>query len=265
MNNHANKEVGGLYTHTEGYHDEDITWWEGRRVAGVSVGVIQFPANVPMPPGDIGNASTFNFPLLYEPIDVDPFDVVTTTPTEKVADIIAAAGKKLEMQGCRSIIGNCGFFGNYQSKVARKLNVPFYSSSLMQVPMILGSLGPEQKVGILTAAGSTLTSAPALNECGITDSSRVVIYGADDGAELQRIMTEKGRYNLKRFELELVALAKKMVNEHPDIGTILLECTEMSPHAFAVQDAVRLPVWDFTTMVNWIHLGAVRQPFKGFI
>jgi hypothetical protein len=256
---------GGLYNYTDGYTNEDVTWWKGRRVGGASIGVIQIPANLPMAPGNMGNASTFKFPVLYELLDVDPYKVFSAKAHAEVPEGIIQAGKKLEMQGCRAIMGNCGFFGNYQTEVASKLKIPFYSSSLLQAPMILNGIGSDQKLGILTASRPNLEKAPALKKCGVTDRSRVVIYGLENGPEWNIILTEKGRYNLKRFEHELVALAREMVNKHPEVSAILLECTEMPSHAFAIQDAVRLPVWDFTTMMNWIHLGNVRRPFTGFI
>jgi cardiolipin synthase len=43
----------------------------------------------------------------------------------------------------------------------------------------------------------------------------------------------------------------QMVSENKDIAVILLEYTELSPHAVAVQNAVRMPVWDYTTLTNW--------------
>jgi hypothetical protein len=43
----------------------------------------------------------------------------------------------------------------------------------------------------------------------------------------------------------------QMVSENKDIAVILLEYTDLSPHAVAVQNAVRMPVWDYTTLTNW--------------
>jgi hypothetical protein len=61
-----------MYTHSEYWGEEDVTWWEGRRVrvGGIAIGVIQLSANIPMIPGNMGNASTFDFPLMYEPMEV---------------------------------------------------------------------------------------------------------------------------------------------------------------------------------------------------
>jgi hypothetical protein len=56
-----------------------------------------------------------------------------------------------------------------------------------------------------------------------------------------------------------------MLQENDDIGAILLECTELSPHAAAVQEATRLPVWDYTTLTKWIYSGCIRRPFTGHL
>ena len=65
-------------------------------------------------------------------------------------------------------------------------------------------------------------------------------------------MANTGVYNPAKVEQEIVDVAKQMLQENDDIGAILLECTELSPHAVAVQNAVRMPVWDYTTLiVHW--------------
>jgi hypothetical protein len=169
------------------------------------------------------------------------------------------------MQGVRAIVGNCGFFANYQPQVAKEISVPFFSSSLMQIPMVMASIRPDQVVGVLTANGATLKSAPALKYSGVTDMARVVIYGAEHGENMKKILSDSDNYNMKGLEQELVALAKKMVKEHPEVGAVVLECTEFPPHAFAIQNTIRRNVWDFTTLVNWMHYGAVRRPFTGWM
>jgi hypothetical protein len=39
----------------------------------------------------------------------------------------------------------------------------------------------------------------------------------------------------------------------------------MPPYAKAVQDATGLPVWDFITLIDWIHDGVVKRRFEGFV
>lgn len=263
---HSNvKNAYEMYTHSQDWSEDDVVWWEGRRVGGIAIGVIQLSANIPMIPGNMGNASTFKFPILYEPMEVTGDMVVSTKPHPEVLKRSVEAARKLEAQGVRAICGNCGFFANYQKEVATELDVPFFSSSLLQIPLILISLKPDQKVGVITADGLKLTQAPALENCGVTDRSRIVIAGAENTSEMKKILGTTGAYNPRRFELQLVDIAKEMVSKNSEISAILLECTELPPHARAIQKAVAMPVWGFPTMVNWIYNGVVRRSFKGFI
>lgn len=71
--------------------------------------------------------------------------------------------------------------------------------------------------------------------------------------------------NSAKVRGEMVAAAKEMVAENPDIGAILLECSDMPPYAAAVQEAVNLPVYDFTTMIRWVESAVCRKPFYGYI
>jgi len=261
---------GDLYNEKPGYGDEDVTGWKGRYVYGPTVGILQLPANIPMLPGDMGNPTTFDFPVLYELIEeIDPFWVLADKPHPVVMKKLIAACKRLTMQGVTTIIGNCGFFANYQPEVSNSLDVgvQFFNGSLVQLPMLLTSVGANKKVGVLTASKKLLMPSPALKYSGVSDADmkRIVVYGNEDGKEMQKVTGETGRFNPKKLEKELVDLAKKMVKENPDVGAIVLECTEFPPYAYAIQDAVRLNVWDFVTLTNFMHAGAMRKPYTGWI
>ena len=259
---------GDLYYEKHGYADRVVAGWKGRSIYGATVGIIQLPANIPMLPGDMGNATTFDFPVVYEVIpDIDPFWVLAAEPHPEVLKRAIIAAHRLEMQGCRAIIGNCGFFANYQPEVANAITVPFFNGSLMQVPMALIAVGSNKKVGVLTANGELLKASPALRNSGVfgKDMSRVVIYGNEDGKEMNKITGEEGTFSPQKLEKELVALAEKCVEEHPDVGAIVLECTEFPPHAHAIQEAVRLPMYDFVTMTKLMHAGAMQKPYTGWL
>ncbi len=256
-----------MYTYTSGY-DEEVFWPEGRMIGGAAIGIIQMgPVRIPMIPGNVGNASTFNFPVLYQRLEglVTVEMIFSTKPNPQIIRWAINAAKKLQEQGCRAIVGNCGYFANYQPQVAAALDVPCFLSSLMQVPIIMRALKPNQKVGIICASGRALSAAPALKNCGVDDLSRVIIIGAEDGPEMQNVLEAKGYINNVKLGQELVGLAKQAVKQNPDIGAFLLECTELPPYAWAIQKAVRLPVFDFTTLINWVYNGVVRRPFVGFV
>ena len=48
--------------------------------------------------------------------------------------------------------------------------------------------------------------------------------------------------------------ALKLKKRHPDIGAIVLECTNMPPYAQIVHTATGgLPIFDMVTMINYAH------------
>jgi len=61
------------------------------------------------------------------------------------------------------------------------------------------------------------------------------------------------------LEAELVAESKALMAEHPDVGVLVLECTQMPPFAEAIQAAIGIPVYDVYTMAMWFYSGLVRR------
>jgi Asp/Glu/hydantoin racemase len=61
----------------------------------------------------------------------------------------------------------------------------------------------------------------------------------------------------------MTSVAAKLVELHPEVGAIVLECTNMPPFARHVQDATSLPVFDVVTMVKYAYSAALRQRFRG--
>ncbi len=58
-------------------------------------------------------------------------------------------------------------------------------------------------------------------------------------------------------------VAIELLRKNPEIGAILLECSNMPPYAHAVQQATGLPVFDFTTLINFMVSGNHRKKFDG--
>lgn len=236
---------------------------KGQAIAGNAIGIIVLDLWYPYLPGNVANASTYNFPVQYKILRGSTIpQILSADPT--LLDLIVEGGRELEKQGVRAIVGACGYFGNYQKEAAAILDVPVFLSSVLQIPIIRRGLKPNQKVGIICAVADSLTPK-LLSQCGIDDLSDVVIAGAQDLPEFQNILQCTGSFNSHEIEQQLVELAKQLVSDNPDIGAILLECSDMPPYAWAIQNAVRLPVLDFTTLIDWVYNTVVRRPFAGFI
>lgn len=48
-------------------------------------------------------------------------------------------------------------------------------------------------------------------------------------------------------------VARRLVAEHPDVGAIVLECTNMPPYTAVVQRATGRPVFDVVSLVRFVH------------
>jgi len=236
---------------------------KGQAIAGNAIGILVLDLWYPYLPGNVANASTYNFPVQYKILRGSTIpQILSADPT--LLDLIVEGGRELEKQGARAIVGACGYFGNYQKEAAAILDVPVFLSSVLQIPIIRRGLKPNQKVGVICAVADSLTPK-LLSQCGIDDLSNIVIAGAQDLPEFQNILQCTGSFNSYEIEQQLVELVKQLVNNNPDMGAILLECSDMPPYAWAIQNAVKLPVLDFTTLINWVYNTVVRRPFAGFI
>jgi hypothetical protein len=240
--------------------DRDIASGKKQAVSGFALGILVLDLRYPLFPGNVANATTWDFPVLYKILEGAGDEILDADPA--IGDMVIEAGRELEQQGVRAIIGSCGYFGYYQDKAATALRVPTFLSSLLQAPMILASLQPDQKLGILCAVAESL-NPEIMKACGITDPSRIAIAGAQDLPEFRNLLECTGHYNSRQLENELVDLTVDFVEKNPDVGALLVECSDMPPYAFAIQNAVKLPVFDFTNLVNWVYQAVVRKPFMG--
>ena len=56
---------------------------------------------------------------------------------------------------------------------------------------------------------------------------------------------------------EHVKVARRLVGEHPDIGALVLECTNMPPYTADIQRATGRPVFDVVSLVRMVHAALV--------
>ncbi|SFR55442.1 aspartate/glutamate racemase family protein [Anaeromicropila populeti] len=237
---------------------------KGQNISGFPVGILYIEdVWYPMVPGNIVNGYTFDFPVRLKAVqnlNVDNLFRMEESVWQKVLE----AGRELEKEGVRAVSAACGFFGNYQKELAKELNVPVAISSLVQIPWILPLLKPGQKIGILTADQASLTTR-LLENCGVLDSERIVIKDLRHKKEFSCILEGRGEFDNHKAEGEVVDAAIELVRENQEIGAILLECSDMPPYAYKVQEAVKLPVFDFTTLIKWLHNAVTQRPYTGFI
>ncbi len=236
---------------------------KGQCIAGYTVGILHLDVWYPLLPGNVVNASTYDFPVRMKLIP-NSFQPRVHSGDPTLVDEIIQAGRELESEGVRAICGACGYLGHFQPQVAAALEVPVFLSSLLQVPMISAGLLPGQKVGIVCADKPTLTPE-VLKACG-ADPARCVVKGLSDQPQMSHIVnSDQGSFDNAALKQEVQDGACTLVQEHPEVGAILLECSDLPPYAHAVQKAVNLPVFDFVTLIRWVHSATARKPFYGFV
>ena len=129
----------------------------GKAIYGARLGILMLEARFPRIPGDMGNAGTWPFPVLYKVVaGASPQRVVREKAAGLLPDFIAAA-RELAALGADGITTNCGFLSLYQKELAAAVAVPVATSSLMQVPMIQSTLPAGKRVGVLTVNAASLT------------------------------------------------------------------------------------------------------------
>lgn len=240
---------------------------------GMGLGIILLNDAYPGFPGDVRNASAFNYPIQYEIAEgvTNKTLVYDKNPDQCRTSVIAAA-QKLERMGCRAIAAECGYFAFFQKDVAGVVDVPVFMSSLLQVPLIQQVIGPQKKVGIMCAQKQYLSDQHLMN-VGIEPGSNYCIAGAQDEygcTEFDNLWNPHKRPDCpqayyQKAESQIVKAAKDFTAAHPNIGAIMLECTGFQPFARAIQREVDLPVFSWGTMLDFAFSVISHRDFYGHV
>ena len=232
----------------------------GKAIYGVPLGILMLEARFPRIPGDMGNGTTWPFPVLYRVVGgASPEKVVLKGAAGLLPDFIEAA-RDLVRLGAEAITTNCGFLSLFQRELAEAVGVPVATSSLMQVPWVQATLPPGKRVGVVTVSAATLTPKH-LEAAGVPLDTPVT--GTENGREFFRVLikAEKDDMDVALAEQDVVEAAKALVAANPDVGAIVLECTNMPPYAAALQAELGLPVHDILSLGAWLQAGIRPRRF----
>jgi hypothetical protein len=232
----------------------------GKAIYGAPLGILMLEARFPRIPGDMGNAGTWPFPVLYKVVSGASPDRVVLKGAEGLLPDFIAAGRELISLGAEAITTNCGFLALFQRELSTALGVPVATSALMQVPWVQATLPPGRRVGIVTVSARSLTPAHLAGAGAPLDTP---VAGTEHGREFFRVLirAERDDMDVDLARQDVVDAALALVAKHPDVGAIVLECTNMPPYAAAVQAATGLPVHDIHSMISWFHAGLRPRRF----
>jgi Asp/Glu/hydantoin racemase len=237
-------------------------------IFGQAVGIVMQRDRILRLPGDVGNATTFPFPVMYELVDaVDPRELKDPERARAAAPYFIEAAQALEAAGVRLIGTGCGYLSILHRELRAAVRVPVLSSSLLQVPWVAATLGPGRRVGILTADSRVLTDAYFEPLGWTAKTTPIAIEGIENEVEFLRLLYADSltEDEIRQMRRTMAGVARRLMETHPDVGAIVLECTNLPPFAPAIQEAARVPVFDVVTLLVWGHAAVVRRPFIGYL
>ncbi|HZP78385.1 MAG TPA: aspartate/glutamate racemase family protein [Pseudolabrys sp.] len=232
----------------------------GKALYGAPLGILMLEARFPRIPGDMGYAGTWPFPVLYRVVRGASPEKVVLEGARGLLPAFIEAARELVRDGAEAITTNCGFLSLFQQELAAAVNVPVATSSMLQVPWVQATLPPGKRVGIVTVSGKSLTPAH-LAAAGV--AADTPIAGTENGREFFRVLikAEADDMDVDAAREDVVDAGRQLCTAHPEIGALVLECTNMPPYASALEAAVRLPVYDIYSMITWFHAGLRPRSF----
>ena len=237
----------------------------GRTLYGLAVGILMLDTRFPRPPGDVGNATTWPFPVRYRIVKGAESRVVIGDGLKMLGPFTEAA-RELEADGVKMITTSCGFLAVAQRELQAAVGVPVLTSSLLQVPLAARLIRADQRVAILTSrdqlterhfegTGWSSKDIPVHVTVLPQDALMTNVYSSMV-PEVARPEADQGI-----LESDLVGAARRTVSEHPEVGAFVLECTNYVPYSAAIRRATGLPVFDLFTLVMQSYLATSGSEF----
>lgn len=197
----------------------------------------------PRPVGDVGNPQTWRragIPVRFVTVrGASPQRIVKEADPALLQPFVDAA-QALVREGATMLSTSCGFLAAWQDVLSRSVPVPVITSSLLQAAHFA-------RPGIVTIEAASL-GPTLLAAAGVSPSTPV--QGVEPGCEFhRRILSNDSTLDLEQAERDVVAAASRLVERHPMVSDIVLECTNMPPYRDAVVRSTGRPVHDIETLL----------------
>jgi Asp/Glu/hydantoin racemase len=86
----------------------------------------------------------------------------------------------------------------------------------------------------------------------------VAVVGMETEKEFTRVLLgDEEELDVDQAREEHVRVARRLVADHPDVGAIVLECTNMPPYTADIQRETGRPVFDIVSLVTMVHASLV--------
>ena len=209
------------------------------------LGILMLDTRFPRIVGDIGNAASFDFPVIFRRMEgIGSADAVTAHPDRpRVLAALEAHARALADEGAAGLSTSCGFLALYQDDLAARSPVPVATSALLLIRQLAG-----KRVGVITASARNLTPGHFSAVGAPTDTPFV---GLPEDSSFARTFIGNGTtLDHGQVEREVVAAGRELLARHPGVDTIVLECTNLPPYKPALEKALGLPVFDVLDLLQ---------------
>ena len=206
-------------------------------------------------PGNSTNLKSYPFPVKLVHVEGANVETIITHPSKEVLARMIKIAKTLAAEdGIQAISTSCGFNAIFQKELAEALDIPVFTSALLMVPFVQNMIGKDKTVGVITANKSALTKEH-FHACGITDDMHVEVMGLENAKEWSKIFDRPDeKFDIEAVSKEIMGVAENGVAQHPEIGAIVLECTDLPPYAERIREVVKLPVFDYSSMMGFVAI-----------
>ena len=107
-------------------------------------------------PGNSTNPASYPFPVKLVEVKGANTDTVILHPSQKLLEDMIQLAKELEKEGVPAITTSCGFNAIFQEALANAVDIPVFTSSLLQVPFA-------QALVVMLGGGSSSISPQLLS------------------------------------------------------------------------------------------------------
>jgi len=231
----------------------------GKNLYGARIGFLMLDVLTPRMPGDVGNATTWPFPVLYGVVPGATPKRVIHEKGEGLLDAFLETADRLVKEGADGLTTTGGYLSIFQDDLARHCKVPVAASSLMQIPLVQRTLQPGKRVGVITV-NSDHFDEDHLRTAGAAIDTPVA--GTQGKRELERVLVNgENEMDVELAELDILDTGRELVEAHPDVGAVVFECHNFAPFSAALSQSLGIPVYSVYSFVCWFHAGVAPRDF----
>jgi hypothetical protein len=223
------------------------------------LGILQLENRPLTIPGSLADPGRFAYPIRGRVVPGARVDTVVGGDPALAAAYVAGA-RALEADGATAITTNCGFTVLYQRAMSGAVSIPVAASSLLLLPLLLATLPPGRRIGLLTYDAARL-SARHLEAAGVRGGDeRIAVAGIDGSRSWKALAGPVPEVTPEDLATDVLAAVRSLRRAHPDVGSLLLECAAFCPVTARVRAETALPVLDFVSLADVVMAAAPGRP-----